>query len=179
MITIALLFHLISCVILILVILLQSGKGADLAGAFGGAGTQTTFGPRGGATLLTRVTATASVVFMITSLALAILMSRTGTGSSVVDGVAAPVAPAAATAPAPVPAAEPSTPAAVPPADDDGFRPAPGIQVEGLAGAGEIQMKTMTKEEYEAMMRQREARRAGQAPESAPSPPPPDQPEKK
>ncbi len=75
------LVHVIVCLVLILVVLLQSGKAADLAGAFGGMGSQTAFGPRGGATLLSRATTICAVIFMITSLSLAIWSSRAG-GSS-------------------------------------------------------------------------------------------------
>ena len=87
--TLVLVIHLISCFILILVVLLQSGKGADLAGAFGGMGSQTTFGPRGGATLLSKITTATAVIFMITSLALSIMMSHRVSGSSVMDKASA------------------------------------------------------------------------------------------
>ncbi len=62
--------HVLVCLILILVVLLQSGKGADLAGAFGGGATQTAFGSRGPASFLSKATTGAAVVFMITSIAL-------------------------------------------------------------------------------------------------------------
>lgn len=74
--------HVIVCVFLIIVVLLQSGKAADLAGAFGGMGSQTAFGPRGSATLLSKATTTSAVVFMITSLALSILATRNAGGSA-------------------------------------------------------------------------------------------------
>ena len=83
MITLLTVFHVIVCVFLILVVLLQQGKGADWAGAFGGGGSQTTFGARGAGTILSRATTAAAVIFMITSLALTILISRPG-GSSVI-----------------------------------------------------------------------------------------------
>ena len=75
--------HVIICVFLIIVVLLQSGKAADLAGAFGGMGSQTVFGPRGTATVLSQATTIAAILFMITSLTLAILSDRTApsTGS--------------------------------------------------------------------------------------------------
>jgi preprotein translocase subunit SecG len=76
--------HVLVCFILILVVLLQSGKGADLAGAFGGAGTQTAFGSRGPASFLSKVTTGAAVVFMITSISLTIL-SGGGASRSVMD----------------------------------------------------------------------------------------------
>jgi preprotein translocase subunit SecG len=72
--------HVIVCLILIGVVLLQSGKAADLAGAFGGMGSQTTFGPRSAATVLSRVTTGAAALFMVTSLTLAIMATR-GAGS--------------------------------------------------------------------------------------------------
>ena len=68
--------HIVVCFILIMVVLLQSGKAADLAGAFGGGGSQTALGSRGAATLLTKMTTGAAVLFMITSLGLAIVASR-------------------------------------------------------------------------------------------------------
>ncbi|WP_080507977.1 preprotein translocase subunit SecG [Bryobacter aggregatus] len=70
--------HVLVCLILIGVVLLQSGKAADLAGAFGGMGSQTTFGPRSAATVLSRVTTTAAALFMVTSLTLAVLATRGG-----------------------------------------------------------------------------------------------------
>src|SRR3977135_1907177 len=69
------------CVFLAVVVLLQSGKAADLAGAFGGMGSQTAFGPRGSATVLSKATTIAAAVFMVTSLSLAILATRNASGS--------------------------------------------------------------------------------------------------
>jgi preprotein translocase subunit SecG len=99
--------HVIVCIFLIIVVLLQSGKAADLAGAFGGMGSQTTFGPRGSATLLSRATTASAIVFMITSLSLSILESRSsGSAKTVLDTpvsgsqtapAKAPVAPKGAT----------------------------------------------------------------------------------
>jgi preprotein translocase subunit SecG len=68
--------HIIVCFFLVVVVLLQSGKAADLAGAFGGMGSQTAFGPRGSATVLSKATTIAAAVFMVTSLTLAILATR-------------------------------------------------------------------------------------------------------
>ncbi len=76
--------HIIICFILIVAVLLQSGKAADLAGAFGGVGSQTAFGPRGAATLLSKVTTVCAVLFMLTSLGLWILSAKGG--KSVVRG---------------------------------------------------------------------------------------------
>jgi preprotein translocase subunit SecG len=97
-----LLIHVVVCIFLIIVVLLQSGKAADLAGAFGGMGSQTTFGPRGSATLLSRATTISAVLFMVTSLSLSILATRnaglattvleaTPPGSAPVKGAPAPV----------------------------------------------------------------------------------------
>ncbi|MEE9217860.1 MAG: preprotein translocase subunit SecG [Acidobacteriota bacterium] len=69
--------HVAVCFILILIVLLQTGRGADLAGAFGMAGSQTAFGPRGTSSLLTKLTTWAAVTFMVTSLTLYIMQSRT------------------------------------------------------------------------------------------------------
>ena len=77
--------HVLTCVILILVVLLQSGRAADLAGAFGGAGSQTAFGPRGAASFLSRATTVLAIVFMLTSLGLAIYSSKTGGPGSVLE----------------------------------------------------------------------------------------------
>src|SRR5438270_7443010 len=78
--------HIIVCVFLVLVVLMQQGKGADWAGAFGGGGSQSTFGARGAGTLLSRATTAAAVLFMITSLALTILISRPGGNSVIREG---------------------------------------------------------------------------------------------
>lgn len=78
--------HVIICLFLIGVVLLQQGKSADLAGAFGGQGSQTAFGPRGAANLLTRLTTWSAVLFMVTSISLTILMSRTA-DRSVLSGI--------------------------------------------------------------------------------------------
>ncbi len=78
--------HILVCIFLIIVVLLQSGKAADLAGAFGGMGSQTAFGPRGSATLLSKATTISAVLFMITSLSLSIMATRSaGLGSTVLD----------------------------------------------------------------------------------------------
>ncbi len=89
--------HIIVCGVLIFVVLLQQGKSADLAGAFGGQGSQTAFGPRAAANVLTRVTTWAAVIFMCTSISLTVLMARAGGGNhSVFDNVK--TAPASAPA---------------------------------------------------------------------------------
>jgi preprotein translocase subunit SecG len=79
--------HVIVCLFLIAVVLLQSGTSADLAGAFGGGlGSQTAFGPRAGANVLTKLTTWAAIIFMLTSFTLAIISARHGgNGGSVLD----------------------------------------------------------------------------------------------
>jgi preprotein translocase subunit SecG len=91
-----LILHLIACFFLIAVVLLQQGKGQDLASAFGGGGTQAAFGPRGSATLLSRVTTGLAAVFMVTSISLSILKQKQ---SSVLDAIPAMASPTPATAP--------------------------------------------------------------------------------
>jgi preprotein translocase subunit SecG len=68
--------HVLVCIILIIAVLLQSGKAADLAGAFGGVGSQTAFGPRGAATLLGKITTIGAIIFMLTSMGLWILSAK-------------------------------------------------------------------------------------------------------
>ena len=76
------LIHIFVCFFLIIVVLLQSGQSGDIAAAFGGMGSQTAFGPRGAATVLTKATTWCAVIFMLTSITLSIAASRrTGTGS--------------------------------------------------------------------------------------------------
>jgi preprotein translocase subunit SecG len=79
-------FHLLAAAILILVVLLQSGKAGDLASTFGGATSQTAFGARGAATMLTKVTTACAVTFMLTSLGLSLLSSR-GDVATVMDSL--------------------------------------------------------------------------------------------
>src|SRR5229473_5430838 len=77
--------HVFVCLFLVIVVLLQSGKAADLAGAFGGMGSQTVFGPRGSATVLSKATTIAAALFMITSLSLSLISSRGGSSPSILD----------------------------------------------------------------------------------------------
>ena len=90
--------HVIVCAVLILVVLLQHGKSADIAATFGGVGSQTAFGPRGTATLLSKLTTWCAIIFMLTSISLVILANRSvggGGSNSVLSGEkAAPSAPA-------------------------------------------------------------------------------------
>jgi preprotein translocase subunit SecG len=81
--------HVIVCLFLIGVVLLQQGKSADLAGAFGGQGSQTAFGPRGAANLLTRLTTYSAIIFMLTSIALTVVLSHSSVHRSVLSDVPA------------------------------------------------------------------------------------------
>jgi len=74
--TLLIIVHVIVCLFLIIVVLLQSGKAADLAGAFGGMGSQTAFGPRGSATLLSKATTVSAIIFMLTSISLSVVATR-------------------------------------------------------------------------------------------------------
>jgi preprotein translocase subunit SecG len=121
--------HVACCVFLVIVVLLQTGKGADMGAVFGG-GSQTLFGSSGAGNFLTRLTTGAAIAFMVTSLILTYGASRRGT-SSIFDRLPAPAAP---TEPAPSPEAqgglpplaEPGTPPAPAPATPEpGAAPAP------------------------------------------------------
>jgi preprotein translocase subunit SecG len=115
--------HVVACLFLILVVLLQQGKGQDLASAFGGGGSQTAFGPRGSANVLSRATTVLAGVFMVTSLSLSLLQPKESSVLERVPGVvpspvasgapaaAAPAAPASE-APAAAPSAASPSPAA-------------------------------------------------------------------
>jgi preprotein translocase subunit SecG len=117
--------HVLICIVLILAVLLQSGKAADLAGAFGGGGSATAFGPRGQASLMSKVTTISAVLFMVTSLSMWLLSDREA--KSAVSGVQAP--PVKTEAPlvpgAKPPAGKPDANAAVKtPADKSADKPA-------------------------------------------------------
>ena len=85
--------HVLVCVILIVVVLLQHGKSADIAATFGGAGSQTAFGPRGTATLLSKVTTWCAIIFMVTSISLT-LLKPSASKSIMQNEKSAPTAPA-------------------------------------------------------------------------------------
>jgi preprotein translocase subunit SecG len=95
--------HVIVCIALIMIVLFQTGKGADMGAAFGGGSSQTLFGSTGASTFLSKATTAAAIIFMVTSLGLAYLSSHR-TVESVVTGTPAPVesqaAPGTATPPA-------------------------------------------------------------------------------
>ena len=123
-------FFVMNCLVLIIVVLLQSGKAADLAGAFGGAGSQTAFGPRGAATFLSRATTWCAVMFMFTSMALAVHVRTAsgGTGRSILEQFSRPAPKSAAPAPI-TPSQQP--PAQQPPAQP--AAPAPAAPAPGPA----------------------------------------------
>jgi len=76
--TLIIIVHIAVCLFLIGVVLLQSGKSGDITAAFGGQGSQTAFGPRGAATVLTKATTWSAIIFIVTSITLSILTARTG-----------------------------------------------------------------------------------------------------
>jgi len=110
--------HVVICGLLIVVIMLQSGEAADLAGAFGGAGSQTAFGPRGAATFLSKATTWCAIMFMLTSMALTMHQNSAAasTGSSVLQQFSKTTksAPAVPASRAPVPVPAPAAPAPAP-----------------------------------------------------------------
>jgi preprotein translocase subunit SecG len=113
--------HIVICGLLIVVIMLQSGEAADLAGAFGGAGSQTAFGPRGAATFLSKATTWCAIMFMLTSMALTMHQNSTAasTGSSVLQQFSKTPkqpAPAVPTSTPPASAPAPAAPAPAAPA---------------------------------------------------------------
>jgi preprotein translocase subunit SecG len=103
--------YVLFCLLLLLVVLLQQGKGGDIASAFGGGGSQTAFGARAGATVLTKATAVLGVLFMVGAIVLGIMGK--GGGSSIMQGIGGPPqqpAPATQTPqqPAPQPTEKPA-----------------------------------------------------------------------
>lgn len=150
-------FFVINCLVLIIVVLLQSGKAADLAGAFGGAGSQTAFGPRGAANVLSKATTWCAVMFMLCALALFLRTDKAaGTSNSILEKFThttpapAPVKSAApATTPASTPASAPaSTPHSTPgstPAAPASSAPASGSQPASPPPATTPQASTPTK----------------------------------
>jgi preprotein translocase subunit SecG len=97
-------FFILNCLVLVVVVLLQSGKAADLAGAFGGAGSQTAFGPRGAANVLSKATTWCAVMFMVCSFAMVVRTDKAVVeGGSILQKVSQP-------APKPAPATTPVTP---------------------------------------------------------------------
>jgi preprotein translocase subunit SecG len=114
--------YVLSCFLLLLVVLLQQGKGGDIASAFGGGGSQTAFGARAGATVLTKATAVLGVLFMLGAVVLGI-MGRSGGGRSLMQGVTAPQQQTQPQQAAPQAAPKPAAPAPTTP--DKAPAPAP------------------------------------------------------
>jgi preprotein translocase subunit SecG len=117
-------FFILNCLVLIIVVLLQSGKAADLAGAFGGAGSQTAFGPRGAANVLSTATTWCAIMFMLCAMALVLRTDKAvGQGGSILENVSKP-------APKPVPVTPAKTPATTPvaPSSSQPNSPAPTAQ---------------------------------------------------
>jgi len=108
--------HVIIAVVLVLVVLLQSGKGADIGAAFGGGSSQTVFGGRGAATFLSKLTTAMAVLFMVSSLVLAVYAGRRGGSSVITEDRARQAVPS------------PAPPAGAPPAPESaaGKTPPPG-----------------------------------------------------
>ncbi|MDO8520408.1 MAG: preprotein translocase subunit SecG [Deltaproteobacteria bacterium] len=105
--------HITICIFLVVVILLQAGKGADMGAAFGAGSSQTLFGARGAATFLSKLTTVTALLFLVTSVSLAMIhRNRTSLGGSrsVVGEEAPAPAPIPETAPTPAPLAPVQTP---------------------------------------------------------------------
>jgi preprotein translocase subunit SecG len=85
MVTLITIIHVFVCLFLITVVLLQSGKSGDIAAAFGGMGSQTAFGPRGAATVLTKATTWCAIIFMVTSITLSVMGTRISGPASVLQ----------------------------------------------------------------------------------------------
>jgi preprotein translocase subunit SecG len=79
--------HIVVCLFLIIVVLLQSGASGDIAAAFGGQGSQTAFGPRGAATALSKATTWSTIIFMVTSITLSVMASKRTGPKSVLQGI--------------------------------------------------------------------------------------------
>jgi preprotein translocase subunit SecG len=103
--------HIIVCFFLIIVVLLQHGKSGDIAAAFGGMGSQTAFGPRGAATVLSKATTWAAIMFMLTSITLSVFAARRPSSSSVLQGAPTQKSqPAREKAPVNLPSSDPTSP---------------------------------------------------------------------
>lgn len=108
--------HVLVCLLIIAVVLLQAGKGADIGSAFGGSGSQAVFGSMGTPTVLGKATGVVAALFMITSFGLSMMSHHRAQSIMPASGPAAPATPAAPSAPAVTPGAPAATPAPAPPA---------------------------------------------------------------
>ncbi len=102
MLTLLTTIHMLIALTLILIVLVQSARGTDVAAAFGGMGSQAAFGPRGTATLLSKATTVLAILFMISSISLSVLANRAGEGESVLGEQIETQEAAPATAPTPL-----------------------------------------------------------------------------
>jgi preprotein translocase subunit SecG len=109
MLTFLIILHVLVCVALIVIVLLQGGKGAEVGAAFGGGGSQTVFGASGGASFMSKLTTSAAIVFMLTSLTLAYFYKIPGADSVMPQKMAAPAAQQQAVQPDEAPAVPDST----------------------------------------------------------------------
>jgi preprotein translocase subunit SecG len=133
-------FFVINCFVLIVVVLLQSGKAADLAGAFGGAGSQTAFGPRGAANAMSTATTWCAIMFMLCAMALVLRSEKSsGQSGSILQNYSKP-------APKPVPVQTPAAPATTPvhPSSIPGSTPASAPGTTPAAPASTSQPASQT-----------------------------------
>ena len=114
--------HVAVCIALIMIVLLQTGKGADMGAAFGGGGSQTLFGSTGASTFLSKATTVAAIVFMLTSLVLA-YMSSHRTADSIMQQTPVPVEQTTPAAPGETAPQESSAPAPSAPATQEQTAP--------------------------------------------------------
>jgi preprotein translocase subunit SecG len=111
--TFLIVLHIVVCLALIAIVLLQGGKGAEMGASFGAGGSQTVFGASGGQSFMGKLTAAAAIIFMLTSLTLAYFYGQPG-GSSIMPSSVVTATPQAE----PVPATEPAAESAVAPASE-------------------------------------------------------------
>ena len=137
MITLLTTIHILTAIVLILSVLLQSSKGSDVAGAFGGMGSQAAFGPRGTATFLSKTTVVLAAIFVVTSVSLVrVGTSTVGGGDSVLKDEPTAAAPATPAAPAPATGQAPAPGATVTPSGSAPVTATPTApQVQGATPA--------------------------------------------
>ena len=123
--TFIVILHVAVCLALILIVLLQTGKGASMGATFGGGSSQTVFGGQGASSFLGKVTAAAAIVFMLTSLSMSFFSSGRIGGESIMEGVKQP-AQEETTAPAPAPSADTQGEPELPREQAQPIQPTPG-----------------------------------------------------
>jgi preprotein translocase subunit SecG len=130
-------FFIMNCLVLMIVVLLQSGKAADLAGAFGGAGSQTAFGPRGAATILSQATTWCAIMFMVCAMALVVRVDKgVESSGSVLQQMSRGAAKKPATPTVPAPAAQTPAPQSSTPQTSTPSAPAPQSGAPASSPAG-------------------------------------------